>query len=95
LPLAAVGEIHLAGFAVDQDLDGSPLLIDSHDSEVSDEVWALYDQALQLCGPMATLLERDGNVPALEFLCAEAEMAEQRLQPTSYHPTAKVASYAG
>ncbi|MFG1495587.1 DUF692 domain-containing protein [Saccharospirillum sp. HFRX-1] len=95
LPLAAVGEIHLAGFAVDQDLDGSPLLIDSHDSEVSDEVWALYDQALSLCGPVATLLERDGNVPALDILCAEAELAEQRLSIRLDGKAQKVASYAG
>mgnify|MGYP001105507623 CR=1 FL=1 len=95
LPLAAVGEIHLAGFAIDQDIDGSRLLIDSHDSAVSAEVWALYDQALSLCGPAATLIERDGKVPALDILCAEAEMAEQRLSIWLDGKAQKVASYAG
>lgn len=95
LPLTAAGEIHLAGYAVDQDMDGSPLLIDSHDREVSDEVWALYDQALSLCGPIATLIERDGNVPALDVLCAEAELAEQRLRAYRHDGVKQVASYAG
>jgi len=30
LPLHAIGEIHLAGFAEDRDAAGAPLLIDSH-----------------------------------------------------------------
>ncbi|PTY37750.1 hypothetical protein BGP77_14815 [Saccharospirillum sp. MSK14-1] len=95
LPYSAAGEIHLAGFAVDQDVDGSPLLIDSHDRDISDEVWSLYDQALSLCGPVATLIERDGNVPALDVLCAEAQMAEQRLLSIADISRPKVASYAG
>ena len=41
-PLAAVGEIHLAGYADDRDDAGLPLLIDAHDSPVRDAVWALY-----------------------------------------------------
>lgn len=95
LPLAATGEIHLAGFAVDQDSDGSPLLIDSHDCEVSAEVWALYDVALTLVGPTPTLIERDGNVPALDILCAEAERAEQRLAGGSFSEAKQAATYAG
>lgn len=79
LPLSVVGEIHLAGFAEDNDVDGQPLLIDSHDRAVSDVVWSLYDEALKLCGPVATLIERDGDVPALDVLCAEAFEAERRL----------------
>lgn len=76
LPLTAVGEIHLAGFATDQDSDGSPLLIDSHDSEVAAPVWNLYQKALQLMGPRPTLLERDGNVPGLAVLHEEAKQAK-------------------
>lgn len=94
LPLTAVGEIHLAGFAVDQDADGSPLLIDSHDRAISAEVWSLYDTALSLCGPVATLIERDGEIPALPVLCAEASLAEQRLSAVAQSGS-KVASYGG
>ena len=42
LPLDAVGEIHLAGFASDQDAAGAPLLIDNHGSPVDEAVWRLY-----------------------------------------------------
>lgn len=80
LPLAAVGQIHLAGFAEDQDALGERLLIDSHGAPVDQAVWALYGQVLQLVGPQPTLLERDNHVPALSLLLAEAAQAEQLLQ---------------
>lgn len=83
LPLAAVGEIHLAGFAEEagglgDDL-GSRLLIDSHGAPVAAAVWELYDATLHLTGPQPTLLERDNDIPALNALLAEAGLAEQRL----------------
>jgi uncharacterized protein len=45
LPGAAIGEIHLAGHAVNETPDG-PVLIDSHGSSIAAEVWALYRAAL-------------------------------------------------
>lgn len=80
MPLAAVRQIHLAGFAEDVDDIGSRLLIDSHGAPVADPVWALYDQALQLTGAQPTLLERDNDIPPLPVLLAEANLAEQRLR---------------
>jgi len=79
LPLSAVGEIHLAGFAEDSDAAGARLLIDSHGAAVDDAVWTLYAQVLQLIGPTPTLIERDNQVPALEVLLAEARHAERLL----------------
>ncbi|AYC33815.1 DUF692 domain-containing protein [Pseudomonas cavernae] len=79
LPLSAVGEIHLAGFAEDVDGAGDRLLIDSHGAAVDDAVWTLYAQVLQLLGPTPTLLERDNQVPALAVLLAEARQAERLL----------------
>ena len=79
LPLQAVGEIHLAGFARDQDAAGAPLLIDSHGSPVDEAVWALYEQLLHTLGPLPTLLERDNDVPALATLLAEAGRADRLL----------------
>lgn len=76
LPLAAVGEIHLAGFAEDCDAAGAPLLIDSHGSPVAESVWALYGFAISLTGPQPTLIERDHDIPALPVLAAEAQQAE-------------------
>jgi uncharacterized protein (UPF0276 family) len=79
MPLAAVGEIHLAGFAVDADAAGAPLLIDSHGAPVHEQVWALYAHTLQSLGPVATLLERDNNIPGLDVLLLEAQRAQSLL----------------
>lgn len=76
LPLAATGEIHLAGFAEDVDATGDRLLIDSHGAAVANDVWDLYAEALGYVGPMATLIERDNDIPALAVLHAEVRHAE-------------------
>lgn len=76
LPLAAVGEIHLAGFAEDVDAHGDRLLIDSHGAAIANDVWDLYAEALGHIGPIATLIERDNDIPALAVLHAEARQAE-------------------
>lgn len=73
-PLDAVTEIHLAGHSVDE--NDACLLVDSHDAPVSDAVWSLYRHALARTGPCATLIERDGNVPAFEELLAERNRAQ-------------------
>nr|WP_315188481.1 DUF692 domain-containing protein [uncultured Albidiferax sp.] len=80
LPLQAVGEIHLAGFAEAQDGAGDPLLIDSHGAPVAQAVWDLYAYTLGLTGPVPTLIERDNDVPALPVLLAEALAAQTYLQ---------------
>jgi len=82
LPLAATGEIHLAGFAHDTDAAGDELLIDSHGSPVAEAVWALYRYALETTGPVATLIERDNDIPAFAVLLAEARHAEGLLHAT-------------
>ena len=76
LPLHAVGQIHLAGFAQDVDDAGAPLLIDSHGSPVAQAVWDLYAFALELLGSIPTLIERDNDIPAFPVLLAEAHQAE-------------------
>ena len=79
LPLDAVGEIHLAGFARDHDAAGAPLLIDSHGTPVDDAVWALYATVIARMGCVPTLLERDNDVPSLATLLAEAQRAEDMM----------------
>ena len=76
LPLGEVGEVHLAGFARDQDAAGAPLLIDSHGSPVDEAVWGLYAHVVAKLGAVPTLLERDNDVPALQTLLAEAGRAD-------------------
>lgn len=77
LPLDAVGEIHLAGFAEDRDSAGDRLLIDSHGSPVAHAVWSLYRHTLSLTGPIATLIEWDNDVPDFARLMDEARTADE------------------
>ena len=86
LPLHAVGEIHLAGFAEDRDNLGDRLLIDDHGAPVDQAVWALYRQTLKRIGPMATLIERDNQVPSLATLVVEADQAQALLQRARVQP---------
>jgi uncharacterized protein len=78
LPSDAVGEIHLAGHAVN-DAGGRPILIDDHGSPVDPAVWFLYEHALGRFGALPTLVEWDTHIPALEVLLQEARRADTRL----------------
>ncbi|NBF12217.1 MNIO family bufferin maturase [Pseudomonas sp. Fl4BN1] len=86
LPLQVVGEIHLAGFAEDQDNLGDRLLIDDHGAPVDRAVWNLYQQVLERIGPMATLIERDNRIPTFATLQAEACQAEALLLSAQVQP---------
>ncbi|MBA5689445.1 MNIO family bufferin maturase [Rugamonas apoptosis] len=74
-----VGEIHLAGHLV------TPLaVIDHHGDTVAEPVWQLYEAALRRFGRVATLIEWDTDLPALEVLLGEADKARalaDRLAP--------------
>lgn len=80
LPTEHVGEIHLAGHTQSLDSMGAPLLIDSHDCQVSDPVWALYKTALRHTGPVATIIEWDSNIPAFSVLMEEVQRADYHLR---------------
>lgn len=79
LPLHAVGEMHLAGFAEDTDSLGDRLLIDDHGAPIDNVVWQLYEKVLAQVGSVATLIERDNQVPAFGVLLAEAQQADWHL----------------
>ncbi|WP_422844160.1 DUF692 domain-containing protein [Acidovorax sp. M2(2025)] len=86
-PLHAVAEIHLAGHRADPAL-GDALLIDSHDAPVVPAVWALYQRVIKHTGPVPTLIERDGNLPALGTLLDERRQAHHALAATETAPCA-------
>ncbi|WP_119272437.1 MNIO family bufferin maturase [Taklimakanibacter deserti] len=75
-PLQHVGEIHLSGHAATEDETGAPLLIDTHDTPVTDPVWSLYQSVIATTGPIASLVEWDDKIPAWPVLRAEAEAAQ-------------------
>lgn len=83
LPLDRVRQIHLAGHTPPQ--EGSGIRIDTHDHDVCDEVWALYGKAREMLDakgvPVATMIERDGNIPPLRDIVAELDRARDIAQP--------------
>lgn len=81
IPVAAVGEIHLAGFT-----DTGELLIDTHGAPVPDPVWDLYARALQRFGPVPVLVEWDTDIPAFGVLAAEAHKAQAMLEAARAKP---------
>lgn len=78
IPADAVGEIHLAGHDADPEL-GEALLIDTHGQPVPDNVWSLFDAAIERVGATPTLIERDTDIPDFETLMSERERAERTL----------------
>ena len=74
IPAAAIGEFHVAGHARNL-LGNNVVLIDDHGSTVSDDVWALYAEAVRRFGYRPTLVEWDNDLPALEVLLGEAARA--------------------
>ncbi len=79
-PTEHVGEIHLAGHTVQEDDEGAPLLIDSHDRPVSDPVWDLYEDVIEQAGPIPTLVEWDSDLPEWPVLRSEAGNAAKILK---------------
>jgi uncharacterized protein (UPF0276 family) len=75
---SSVGEIHLAGHAIN-DADGRSILIDDQGSFVSADVWALYVRAIRRYGRVPSLVEWDTDLPALGVLIGEAKKAERLL----------------
>ena len=74
-----VGEMHLAGHTIRDYGDGSRLLIDTHDAKICNEVWKLYEWALECHGAVNTLIEWDQNFPDLSTLLDETNAAQKIL----------------
>lgn len=78
MPLAAVGEIHLAGHST-VDLGTAIMRIDDHGSPVGAETLALLKQVRPRCPAAPVLIEWDSALPALDVLMAEAARIERFL----------------
>lgn len=70
VPAKRVQQIHLAGHHHHGDY-----IIDTHDAPIIDPVWDLYAYALSRLGAVATMIERDDRIPALEVLVQELRIA--------------------
>lgn len=84
-PLHLVGEIHLAGHAVETDPDGGMLLIDAHDRPTCEAVWALYRRVIARGGPIPTLSEWDNDIPDWPVLRREGEIVTRVLDGAAAH----------
>jgi hypothetical protein len=87
-PIEFVGEIHLAGFAEDQEANAGRLLIDAHGAPVADAVWSLYRRTLARSGPVPTLIEWDNDVPDFATLAAEVSLARAALAEQAHRRAA-------
>jgi uncharacterized protein len=72
IPAAHVVQVHLAGPS-----DHGTHLIDTHDAPVPDAVWPLYARVWQRCGPVATMVEWDADIPEFEIVAAELAKARR------------------
>ena len=70
LPVERVQQIHLAGHN-----DHGDYIVDTHDHPVAEPVWSLYRHACRQFGEVATMIERDDNIPELEVLITELNRA--------------------
>lgn len=94
-PVELVGEIHLAGYAPEDDGKGAPLLIDAHDRPIDPYVWGLYEHTIALAGPVPTLIEWDNDVPEWSTLFAEAQRADAVLATAHESTERDLAAVAG
>ncbi len=78
-----VRQFHLAGHS-----DFTDYVIDTHDHDIPDPVWELYQKACRRFGPISTMIERDDNIPPLNDLLLELEKAKSIAQDvfSNTHP---------
>ncbi len=81
VPAERVAQIHIAGHSKFE-----KYILDTHDHPVIDPVWKLYARAIERCGPTATLLEWDDNIPSFEEVHREALKANRYLHATTGQP---------
>ena len=72
IPSERIYQIHLAGHS-----NMGDYIIDTHDHDIVDEVWALYAETLNHHGMISTMIERDDNIPPLQELLKELNHAKK------------------
>ncbi|WP_342146835.1 DUF692 domain-containing protein [Rickettsiella endosymbiont of Aleochara curtula] len=72
MPIHRVRQFHLAGHK-----NCGDYIIDTHDAPIIDGVWSLYEQAVKRFGRVATMIERDDDIPEFPVLFAELQQAKK------------------
>lgn len=76
IPAHRVWQHHLAGHS-----NEGNLIIDTHDADIIDPVWRLYEETAKRLGAVSTMIERDGNIPKLSSILNELEQARRIATP--------------
>ena len=76
VPKHRVWQHHIAGHT-----NNGNLIIDTHDQDIIDPVWALYEETAKRFGAVSTMIERDGNIPPLQQLIDELDHARSIAVP--------------
>jgi len=90
IPVVRVRQIHLAGHQRRDD----GLIVDTHDAPIAEPVWRLYEHARRRFGDVATMIERDENIPALAELLKELDRARSIAASVDAESLAAVSSQA-
>ncbi|MEZ9822310.1 DUF692 domain-containing protein [Shewanella sp. 10N.286.45.A1] len=75
VPAKRVKQIHLAGFHQKDDY-----LLDAHNHPVDPQVWQAYQNYIQLNGNIPSMIEWDSEIPTLERLLQERQIAADMMQ---------------
>ncbi|GAB5389691.1 MAG: DUF692 domain-containing protein [Alphaproteobacteria bacterium] len=84
MPANNVGEIHVAGHS-EREIEGRTVLVDTHSTRPIPEVRRLLEQALEIIGPTPVLIEWDLDIPALDVLIEERDIAQAALDTVLAH----------
>jgi len=88
LPHDKIIQMHLAGH---QNMGN--YIIDTHDREVTNQVWKLFQMTYQLASDASILLEWDGNIPEFDVYHAELMKSKQYMDP-AFHEVVIEKQYA-
>ncbi|MCW2307240.1 MNIO family bufferin maturase [Rhodobium gokarnense] len=81
IPVDRVVQFHLAGHSHE-----TTYIIDTHDHAVPDDVWSLYAAALKRFGPVSAMIERDADIPPLDEMLSELDIARRVYAETLGQP---------
>ncbi len=84
-----VMQFHLAGHSYNGEM-----IIDTHDHDVCDPVWSLYESALKRFGAVSNVIERDGDIPEFRQLRQELAIAEDIASRTLSADALKMNAYS-
>jgi hypothetical protein len=90
IPPERVGQIHLAGHS-----DHGSHLLDTHDHPVCEAVWRLYGEAVARFGEVASMIERDDDIPPLDEVIAELDRARQVAREAAGEPPVRCEAAGG